>query len=25
LAEAIAHFVRQQGYPCTVQHRDVHH
>jgi hypothetical protein len=25
LAEAIAHFIRQQGYPCTVQHRDVHH
>jgi UPF0042 nucleotide-binding protein len=25
LAEAIAHFIRQQGYPCTIQHRDVHH
>ena len=25
LAEAVADFLRQQGYPCTVQHRDVHH
>ncbi|GBC98151.1 Nucleotide-binding protein [bacterium HR17] len=25
LADAIADIVRQHGYPCTVQHRDIHH